>query len=45
MDRYTWWVRHGENVEIIDNIKNIVRDLSGGDYTNDLNLFNDEKMY
>jgi Transposase-associated domain len=39
MDRYTRWVRHGENIETVDNIKNIVRDESEGD---DLNLDNDE---
>jgi Transposase-associated domain len=39
IDRYTRWVRHGENIEIVDNIENIVRDESEGD---DLNLDNDE---
>jgi Transposase-associated domain len=40
MDRYTRWVRHGENIKIVDNIKNIVRDESKGD---DINLDNDER--
>jgi hypothetical protein len=45
MDRYTRWVRHGENIKTIDNIKtirnieNIVRDEFKGD---NLNLDNDE---
>jgi Transposase-associated domain len=45
MDRYTRWVRHGENIKTVDNtenstnIENIVRDESEGD---DLNLDNDE---
>jgi hypothetical protein len=45
MDRYTRWVRHGENIETVDNtensrnIENIVRDESEGD---SLNLDNDE---
>jgi Transposase-associated domain len=45
MDRYTRWVRHGENIETVDNtensrnIENIVRDESEG---NSLNLDNDE---
>jgi hypothetical protein len=43
MDRYTQWVRHGENIKTVDNIKNIkniIRDESEGD---DLNLDNDEQ--
>jgi hypothetical protein len=44
MDRYTRWVRHGENIKTVDNIdikniKNIVRDESESD---GLNLDNDE---
>jgi Transposase family tnp2/Transposase-associated domain len=41
MDRYTRWVRHGENIETENsrNYENIVRDESEGD---DLNLDNDE---
>jgi hypothetical protein len=40
MNRYTRWVRHIENIKIIDNIKNIIQDESEGD---DLNLDNDER--
>jgi hypothetical protein len=46
IDRYTRWVRHGENIETIDNIENIkkfgniVRDESEGD---DFKLDNDEQ--
>jgi Transposase-associated domain len=40
MDRYTRWVRHGENIKTVDNIKNIIRHESEGD---DLNLDNDER--
>jgi Transposase-associated domain len=45
MDRYTRWVKHGENIKTVDNIenikniKNIIRDESESD---DLNLDNDE---
>jgi Transposase-associated domain len=46
MVRYTQWIRHGENIKIVDNIanirniKNIVQDESECD---DLNLDNDER--
>jgi Transposase-associated domain len=40
MDRYTRWVRYGENIKTIRNIRNIIRDESEGD---DINLDNDEQ--
>jgi hypothetical protein len=42
MDQYTQWVWPGENVKIVDNIKNIVRNELRGDYADDLNLYNNE---
>jgi hypothetical protein len=43
MERYIWWVQHGENIKIVDNINNIVRDESGGDRAEDLILDNDKR--
>jgi hypothetical protein len=45
MDQYTRRVRHRENIEIVDNNENIVRDESRGYYTDDLNLAMMNKMY
>jgi hypothetical protein len=30
MEQFTRWVQHGENIEIIHNIKNIIQDELGG---------------
>jgi hypothetical protein len=44
MEQFTRWVQHGENIEIVHNIKNIVRDELGGYCADDLNLGNNERM-